>query len=186
VTVRRNDQELDRTGNLLGALSLAVTDRTSAAAGDAASQSDSAAVALSALHHFLDDPSVDLLRQVLGLTPSGTVRLVDRLQDAGYVTRRPGSDGRSVTLRLTPSGRRAAERVSTARAEVLQDALSGLAPAERRALDEVMSRVLVGLIRGPGATRWMCRLCDTTACGRKHGTCPVANAARERYGSRRG
>jgi DNA-binding MarR family transcriptional regulator len=177
----RRDPELDRTGNLLGALSLAVTDRTSAAVGGAAGQSESAAVALSALHHFLDDPPVDLLRQVLGLTPSGTVRLVDRLQDAGYVTRREGRDGRSVSLRLTASGRRAAERVSRARGEVLEDALLGLAPAERQAFDKVVSRVLVGLIRGPGATRWMCRLCDTTACGRKDGRCPVANAARERY-----
>jgi DNA-binding MarR family transcriptional regulator len=178
----RSHPPLDRTGNLLGALSLAVTDRTSAAVGGAASQSESAAVALSALHHFLDDPSVDLLRQVLGLTPSGTVRLVDRLQDAGYVTRRHGRDGRSVSLRLTASGRRAAERVSTARGEVLEAALSGLTPAERAALEEVVSHVLVGLIRGPGATRWMCRLCDTTACGRQEGRCPVANAARERYG----
>jgi DNA-binding MarR family transcriptional regulator len=177
----RGDRELDRTGNLLGALSLAVTDRTSAAAGDALGQSESAAAALSALHHFLDDPPVDLLRQVLGLTPSGTVRLVDRLQDAGYVTRRPGRDGRSVSLRLTASGRRAAERVSAVRAEVLQDALSRLPAGERRALDQIMSRVLAGLIRGPGATRWMCRLCDTTACGREDGRCPVANAARERF-----
>ena len=178
----RVDPALDRTGNLVGALSLAVTDRTSAAVGGAAGQSDSAAVALSAMYHFLDDPSVDLLRQVLGLTPSGTVRLVDRLQDAGYVTRREGRDGRSVSLRLTASGRRAAERVSTARGEVLRDALSGLAPAERQALDRVVSRVLVGLIRGPGATRWMCRLCDMGACGRDEGRCPVARAARERYG----
>ena len=179
----RRDSELDRAGNLLGALSLAVTDRTSAAVGGAAGQSESAAVALSALHHFLDDPSVDLLRQVLGLTPSGTVRLVDRLQDAGYVTRREGRDGRSVSLRLTASGRRVAERVARARGDVLENALSGLAPAERRAFDNVVSRVLVGLIRGPGATRWMCRLCDTTACGRQDGRCPVANAARERYSS---
>jgi DNA-binding MarR family transcriptional regulator len=173
----------DRTGNMLGALSLAVTDRTSEAVGGAAGQSETAAVALSALHHFLEDPSVDLLRQVLGLTASGTVRLVDRLQDAGYVTRRPGRDARSVSVRLTASGRRAAERVAAARAEVLEKALSGLAPGERRVLDEVVSRVLVGQIRGPGATRWMCRLCDTTACGREEGRCPVANAAQERFGS---
>jgi len=180
---RGGDRRLDRTGNLLGALSLAVTDRTSAAAGDALGQSESAAVALSALYHFLDDPSVDLLRQVLGLTPSGTVRLVDRLQDAGYVTRRPGRDGRSVSLRLTASGRRAAERVSAARADVLQEALSGLAAGEREALDELLSRVVVRMIRGPGATRWMCRLCDTTACGREQGRCPVANTARELFAS---
>jgi DNA-binding MarR family transcriptional regulator len=181
--IRREGRDLERTGNLLGALSLTVTDRTSAAACDALGQSESAAVALSAMHHFLKDPSVDLLRQVLGLTPSGTVRLVDRLQDAGYVVRRSGRDGRSVSLRLTASGRRAAERISAARREVLQDALSGLEPGDREALDEIVSRMLTGLIRGPGATRWMCRLCDMTACGREAGRCPVANAARERYAS---
>src|SRR5215211_5202015 len=180
---RGDGRRLDRTGNLLGALSLSVADRTSDAVGDAAGQSETAAIALSALHHFLDAPSVDLLRQVLGLTPSGTVRLVDRLEHAGYVTRHPGRDGRSVSLRLTASGRRAAERVSAARSEVLQDALSVLDPGEREAFDELVSRVLVGLIRGPRAVRWMCRLCDMSACGREEGRCPVANAARERYSS---
>jgi DNA-binding MarR family transcriptional regulator len=181
VTQSNDRLGLDRTGNLLGALSLAVADRTSDAVGGAARQSETAAIALSAMHHFLEDPSVDQLRRVLGLTPSGTVRLVDRLQDAGYVARRPGRDGRSVTLRLTARGRRAAERVSAARADVLQAALSTLDPAEREALDALISRVLVGLMRGPGAVRWMCRLCDTTACGRPIGRCPVANAARERF-----
>jgi DNA-binding MarR family transcriptional regulator len=174
---------LDRTGNLLGALSLSVADRTSDAVGDAAGQSQTAAIALSALDQFLDRPSVDLLRRVLGLTPSGTVRLVDRLEDAGYVRRRPGDDGRSVSLQLTASGRRAARRVSEARAQVLQDALSVLPAGERDQFEETLSRVLVGLIRGPGAVRWMCRLCDMGACGREEGKCPVANAARERYAS---
>jgi MarR family transcriptional repressor of emrRAB len=179
----RRAQPLGRTGNLLGALSLAIADRTSDAVGEAAGQSDTAAIALSALGDFLDDPSVDLLRRVLGLTPSGTVRLVDRLVEAGYVTRRPGRDGRSVSVRLTASGRRAAERVAAARAGVLSEALSDLAPGERHALEQALSRVLVGLIRGPGAVRWMCRLCDTTACGRPTGDCPVANAAQERFAS---
>jgi DNA-binding MarR family transcriptional regulator len=172
---------LDRTGNLLGALALSVADGTSDAVGDAAGQSETAAIALSALHHFLEDPSVDLLRQVLGLTPSGTVRLLDRLEDAGYVARRPGHDGRSVSVRLTAAGRRAAERVAAARARVLHESLSVLEPGEREVFDRLLSRVLVGRMRGPGAVRWMCRLCDTTACGREAGRCPVANAARERY-----
>jgi DNA-binding MarR family transcriptional regulator len=148
VSTTRGDRRLDRTGNLLGALSLAVTERTSAAAGDALGQSESGAVALSALHHFLDDPSVDLLRQVLGLTASGTVRLVDRLQDAGYITRRPGRDGRSVSLRLTAAGRRAAQRVSAARADVLKEALAGLDLGDRQELDRIMSTVLVGSCAG--------------------------------------
>jgi DNA-binding MarR family transcriptional regulator len=179
---RNAAHRLDRTGNLLGALSLALTDRTAAAAGDAVGQSESAAVTLSALYHFLDDPPVGLLRQVLGLTPSGTVRLVDRLEAAGYVARRPGRDGRSVSLRLTPAGRRAARAVTAARAEVLQNALGELSRAERTELERLLARVLTGMIRAPGATRWTCRLCDTQACGRDAGECPVANAARARYG----
>lgn len=182
-TARGESNGLDRTGNLLGALSLAIADRTSDAVGDAARQSDTAAIALSALHQFLDDPSVDLLRRVLGLTPSGTVRLVDRLQEAGYIRRRPGRDGRSVSLHLTASGHRAAERVAAARGDVLLDALSVLDGTEREALERMLSRMLVGLMRGPGAVRWMCRLCDATACGHATGGCPVAKAARERFAS---
>jgi DNA-binding MarR family transcriptional regulator len=180
----RPGAEFDRLANLLGALALVVGDRMQDAVGEAAAGSMTQATTLSALHHFLDRPSIDLLRQVLGLTSSGTVRLVDRLEEAGHVARRRGSDARSSVVTLTPSGRRAAKRVSHARGEALAATLATLEPSERRALEELISRVLVGLMRGPGAVRWMCRLCDTTTCGRSAGECPVANAARERYGSR--
>ncbi len=103
--------DLDRAGNLLGALALSIADRMTDAVEESVGQSQSAAVALSALHHFADGATVDKLRRVLGLTPSGAVRLVDRLQDAGLVEReRGGADKRALALRLTPSGARAAER----------------------------------------------------------------------------
>jgi DNA-binding MarR family transcriptional regulator len=162
--------------NLMGALALVIADRTTDAIEDSSRQSPTAAAALSALHQFLGTPSIDLLRQVLGLTSSGTVRLVDRLEDAGYVTRRAGTDGRSTLIQLTGSGRRAASRVSGARASVLREALSVLSPDERRTLDAIAARLLVSFMRGPGAVRWMCRLCDLTACGRAQGQCPVAGA----------
>jgi len=142
---------------------------------------ESGAAALCALLHFLDRPSVDRLRQVLGLTSSGTVRLVDRLADSGYVERGPGADGRSVSIFLTGQGRQAAQRVADSRAGVLEGALAVLSPDERQAFERVVGKVLVGLIRGPGATRWMCRLCDTGVCRGAAGGCPVGNAARERY-----
>ena len=84
-------------------------------------------------------------------------------------------------VRLTPAGRRAAQRVARARGEVLGAALGDLSEDERETFERALSKVLVGLIRGPGAVRWMCRLCDMTACGRSEGHCPVARAARERY-----
>jgi DNA-binding MarR family transcriptional regulator len=176
--------ELDRAGNLLGALSLSVADRTAEAVGDAAGQSETAAVALSALDQFLGEPSLDKLRRVLGLTPSGAVRLVDRLEQAGHVTRRPSAeDARSVSVQLTARGRRAARRVARARGDVLNDALSGLSAREREQFDKLLARVIPSMMRGPGATRWMCRLCDMDACGRDDGRCPVARAARARWGS---
>ncbi len=158
---------LDRTANLLGALSLVITDRTAEAMAGAGGRPE----------------SVDLLRQVLGLTSSGTVRLLDRLEEAGYVQRGPGTDGRSASITLTPAGRAAAGQVATARADVLGSALTALSPQERAVFDRLTGKMLAGLIRGPGATRWMCRLCDTGACRREEGGCPVGNAARERYRS---
>src|SRR5690348_17889273 len=174
---------LDQAANLLGALSLMIADRMTDAMAEAGGRPESAAAALSALLHFLDRPGVDLLRQVLGLTSSGTVRLVDKMVDSGYVERGPGSDGRSTAVTLTGAGLAAAERVAAARAEVLEGALAGLTDADRDALRRILGTMLAGLIRGPGATRWMCRLCDTGACRGAEGGCPVGNAARERYQS---
>jgi DNA-binding MarR family transcriptional regulator len=172
---------LDRPANLLGALSLVIADQMSDDVSAAAGRSDSAAAALSALLHFLDRPSVDLLRQVLGLTSSGTVRLLDRLAASGYIERGPGADGRSTTVSLTGPGRQAAQRVTGARAAVLDRALAALSPAERAEFDQLAGKVLAGMIRGPGAVRWLCRLCDIGVCRGAEGGCPVGNAARERY-----
>ena len=168
---------LDRAANLFGALSLVIADQSADAMDEAGGKSPSSAAALSALLHFLDAPSVDRLRQVLGLTPSGTVRLVDRLEGAGYVRRGPGADGRSVSVSLTESGRAAAERVAAARADVLERALGVLSPAERRAFEQLAGKLLVGMMRGPGAVRWICRLCDTGVCRGTEGGCPVGNRA---------
>lgn len=172
---------LDQTANLLGALSLMIADQMADAMSEAGGRPESAAAALSALLHFLDRPGVDLLRQVLGLTSSGTVRLIDKMEQSGYVERGPGADRRSVSVTLTRPGRAAAKRVGAARTEVLQGALAGLSAEERAMLRQVTGKILVGLMREPGAVRWMCRLCDIGVCRGAEGGCPVGNAARERY-----
>src|SRR5206468_2361025 len=79
------------------------------------------------------------VHEVLGLTPSGAVRLIDRLEAAGYLVRLPGHDGRSTTVRLTRSGRGAARRVSAARASILERAVAELSAGERRSLDALVS-----------------------------------------------
>jgi DNA-binding MarR family transcriptional regulator len=172
---------LDRPANVFGALALVVADQIADATTAAASRADSAPAALAALLHFLDRPNVDVLRQVLGLSSSGTVRLLDRLTESGYVERVPGADRRSTAIELTEAGRAAAEEVCRARAGVLDRATAMLTPAERAEFDRLIGKMLVGMMRGPGAVRWICRLCDTGICRGSPGGCPVGNAARERY-----
>ncbi len=172
-----------REANVLGALALVLTDRMSQAAAQAADQSPSAAAALSALHQFLDRPTIDRLRQVLGLTPSGAVRLIDRLADAGLVTRGPGDDGRSRSVTLTARGRRVAVRVAAARRATLAEALAGLSVADRATLGALLDRMMANVVGVKDGGAWICRLCDLTACERADGRCPAANAAALRYGA---
>jgi hypothetical protein len=103
------------------------------------------------------------------------------LRFTGCVERGPGADGRSASVSLTEEGRLAAERVTEARAAVLAGALAVLSPAEREVFEQLAGQVLVGMMRGPGAVRWICRLCDIGVCRGADGGCPVGNTARERY-----
>jgi DNA-binding MarR family transcriptional regulator len=175
----------EHSANVLGALALVLHDRMSEAVTEAAGQPENGAAALSMLDSFLERPHVGLLHQAIGLTPSGAVRMIDRLEADGSLQRGPGADGRSTSVRLTASGRRTARRVAAARATVLSDALSVLSDEERATFDALVSRVLVGMMRGPGASRWMCRLCDSRACGHAEGACPVGAEARRRWGASR-
>lgn len=171
-----------QAANLLGALALAMGDRLEAAVTETAGLAENDAVALSALHQFLDSPSVDLLAGVLGLSSSGTVRLVDRLEAAGLARRATGADGRVTSVTLTAAGRRRARAVTQARGRLIEEALVALTPSEQRQFGALAGKLLAGLIRPPGATRWTCRLCDLVACGRPLGQCPVYEAAKARYG----
>jgi DNA-binding MarR family transcriptional regulator len=185
-TLARPDNRPDHAAaaNVLGALALAVADQISVAVTPAGGRSDSAAAALSALYHFLDQPTVDKLCQVLGLTHSGGVRLVDRLADAGLVERGPGSDGRSRSVRLTAAGRRAARRVSDVRIGYLTGLLENLSEADIRTLRDLLGRVMGQVVAGKDGGAWICRMCELQACGRAAGDCPAANAAVVKYGAR--
>jgi MarR family transcriptional repressor of emrRAB len=160
----------------------AFRDATETAAG----HTSAGPAALVALHEFLDHASIDRLRVPVGLTPSGAVRLVDRLSEQGYVQSGPGADGRSVALVLTPAGREAAERVLAARAAALDSLLGALTRSDKARLTQLAERLLAVITeerlrsRGRGdqpSGGWLCRLCDFGACGRDVGRCPAANAA---------
>jgi DNA-binding MarR family transcriptional regulator len=172
--------------NQVGALVVALGDRMEGAITASSGLARNDAIALSALLHFLEGPRIDRLADVLGLTSSGTVRLVDRLEAAGYVRRSAGEDSRATTVALTATGRRKARAVSDARAAALDRALSVLDPHDRRAFTELAGRVTAGLVAPEREHPWICRLCDTSGCGRPRGECPVAIAAQEVFGPAEG
>lgn len=168
----------DATANRLGALALRLTDELQAAV---APRSVSQAAALSAIRSFLDEPSVDRLAQVLGLTSSGAVRLVDGLVADGLVTRRrSGADRRTSVVALTAKGRRAADAVTDARGAVLAGLLDPLDDDDRTCFGDLLDRVLTAAVRAGSTGRGrMCRLCDTAVCGAegRGEPCPVTVAA---------
>ncbi|HEX8771879.1 MAG TPA: MarR family winged helix-turn-helix transcriptional regulator [Acidimicrobiales bacterium] len=175
-----------RLANLVAALATDLADRVREATETAAGHRSAAPAALVALHEFLDNATMDQLRAAVGLTPSGAVRLVDRLAQQGYVERRAGTDARSVALVLTPSGREAAVGVMAARTEAVATVISKLSSDERKTLTDVAENLLrivteQRLVARDGGVRptggWLCRLCDTEACGRARGDCPAADAA---------
>jgi len=174
----------EREVNLLAALSLVLSDRVRYATEQAAGHSSAAPAALIALGEFLEGGSLDDLRRVVALTPSGAVRLVDRLEADGLVRRRPGSDGRAVALALTTAGRVASRRVLAARSDALSGILDGLTTEERSSLTGIVEKLLSSIVSDRMAARergedagggWLCRMCDFAACGRDEGNCPVAN-----------
>ena len=182
----RTRSSRQHTANVLGALSLVVADRMNTAVEAIATLGPSAPAALAAMHEFLDGGSITQLSSVLGLTHSGTVRLVDRLAAEGLVERVGAQDGRGVSVVLTPRGRRAAARILRAREKSLASALSPLSSDEvdnlAAALDTMLTAVTLARAEERSARTndrpqpWLCRLCDFAACGRSEGNCPVDNA----------
>jgi DNA-binding MarR family transcriptional regulator len=162
-----------RAANLAGSGALVIADRMRAAVSDAAGPP-----ALVALDLYADGEGVDALARALTLSHSGAVRLVDQLVQRGLVRRAPSeNDRRAVAVRLTPAGRRAAQRVAAARHAALADALAPLSPPERERLGELLGLVVAGQTHDHEDARRVCRLCDADACGHPD-RCPVTQAAR--------
>jgi DNA-binding MarR family transcriptional regulator len=170
-----------RLENLLAALTLNLAEESQAAMERASGLSGSGTAALLALEEFLGGAPVGRIAEVLGLTHSGAVRLVQLLEERGLATRRTGTDRRRVEVELTASGRLLARAARAARGAVLARALSGLdgddADRLERLLDQlvrarVAARVQARRETGRGGA-WWCRTCDFGACGRPEGRCPA-------------
>lgn len=74
-----------------------------------------------------------------GVPSSAATRIADRLEEAGYVARRPNPrDRRGVNVVITPAGRRLVERRRKRGNAWLAARLAGLTPGQRQALAEAL------------------------------------------------
>jgi DNA-binding MarR family transcriptional regulator len=89
-----------------------------------------------------------LMRATL-LSSGGTTKRLDRLAEAGLVERRPDPcDRRGVLVRLTPRGRAIIDKAVEAHVANEERLLRSLGPADRRALDDLLRRLLADLEDG--------------------------------------
>ena len=156
--------------NLLGALSLALSDAQADAARRASDLSPSACAALVSLGPY-PGTTIGALARILGLSHSVAVRLTEALAAGGLVERGRGSDRRQVSLRLSPAGESLRSAILQARAAALGDVLAGLSPRDRQHLGAVTAALLTGLTRSRDGADHICRLCDEDVCPSDR--CPV-------------
>jgi DNA-binding MarR family transcriptional regulator len=82
----------------------------------------------------------------LMLTSSGTTKRLDRLEQAGLITRAPDpADRRGVVITLTPSGLKLIDAVTEAHLTNERDLLAGLSAAERRTLAGLLRKLQLSL-----------------------------------------
>lgn len=161
---------MDQTANLLGAFSTTLAAEVWGAinAELGATGETGAAVVMLGVERL----SIADLAGVLGITHSGSVRLVDRLVEDGLAERQPHpNDSRAVLVALTSSGVAQRQRVLDARAAVLEPLLDSLDLSERAVLQRALRKMLVALVVSPAAGSQICRLCDEASCVPRG--CPV-------------
>ena len=83
----------------------------------------------------------------LGLPPSGMVALVDRMEDAGLLERRPSPDDRRIrALYMTPRGRTTLQRATEVAIAYEEELCSGLGSDEREQLIDLLQKLQSGRV----------------------------------------
>ena len=154
--------------NLLGALSLAVMDRIELGAREVVGRGGETPAALIVIGYG-QGMTNDKLRRILGLSHSGTVRLVDRPVSDHLVERRPGRDGREVALHLTAKGAAARKDLMVSRISTVASLLEVLSPGEANRLGTLIRELLARQDTSEMDRFTICRMCDDKVCA----NCPL-------------
>ena len=83
------------------------------------------------------------LSRATWMDAASTGRQVRRLEELGFVRRAPdAADGRVITVTITPAGRDGRRRIAEVLEAHLRDTLSRWSAADRRALGELLTRLV--------------------------------------------
>jgi MarR family transcriptional regulator, negative regulator of the multidrug operon emrRAB len=157
--------------NILGALAVLIQDRVEGAWQSALDLSPMAAAALVQID---GEPgcSIELVAGRIGLTHSATVRVIDKLAERGLVEKdRARKDARAQSLKLSRAGKRVAQQLHGARNRVTDELLAGLAPAQRKALEDAIRAILHRSVEPGREADVTCRVCDDRRCS--PAICPI-------------
>lgn len=159
-----------RTANILGALTLAISDKLLTQLKEHSRQNDTSAAALNVIA-CAGGISNGQLCTALGITHSATVRLLDKLVESSLVEVRTGSDKRAVAIFLTSMGRDRVSEVLEGRSEILGGIVDLLNFEQRNQLNSIAETLLAQFTEGPVHSMQICRLCDGVTCPTDR--CPV-------------
>ncbi|HTP38829.1 MAG TPA: MarR family transcriptional regulator [Steroidobacteraceae bacterium] len=159
-----------RGQNLLGAFVTAVNDQMQRHAEQAIGMGGALPAALVTIGHNYGE-SVEFLSEILQMSHSGCVRLVDKLHEQQLIERRPGKDKRSLSLYLTAAGRERKRQVLQARREALTAVIGALDPAQQQQFVGLLEVMLQSITRCKRDADIICRLCEEQVCAQSH--CPV-------------
>lgn len=158
-----------RTANLLGATVLGLFDELRTTVERQTGRSGESPAALVVLGHQ-PGLSNEALSRLLGLTHTGSVRLIDRLVTDGLVERRASMvDRRGVALFLTPAGEAARREVLAKRETLMTSLIRQLTLDDQGRLADLLAKLLQGVARDDTHKLRMCRLCDGEVCR----DCPI-------------
>lgn len=159
-----------RTANLLGALSLMMTDAMSKELGALTDICDSDWAALIVIEQY-PGITVDRLARIVRLSQPGAVRMINRLVEEGRVERQQGVDRRARPLALTAEGQRMVRAMLLGREKVLREPLDALSADERATFTSLLEKMLHSLATDEATANTACRLCDDNSCPQE--SCPL-------------
>jgi DNA-binding MarR family transcriptional regulator len=170
-----------RTTNILGAFLTGLHDHMSARLEVEAEIAGDGPAALVAIA-YNEGRTVEFLRKTLSLSHSWTVRVVEKLEKAGFVHKRTGVDKRAVALFLTEQGKRKVQGIVRARRRCLDEVLAVLAVKDQKKLTTMLERMLAFLTGDEDSGEAICKLCEVDVCPQNR--CPVTLAAKPRAPAR--